>query len=276
LKIIHHRDELPRYENLTLALVPTMGAFHEGHLDLMRLAKRSADKVIVSLFVNPTQFGPTEDFDKYPRQLEWDAEMARSVGVDFLYVPDTKEVYPRESTRLEVPEVTTHYEGAVRPGHFAGVATIVAKLLLSIRPQVAIFGQKDLQQCAVIQRLVEDLCIPVDLTFAPTTRESDGLAMSSRNQYLSEEERKIAPKLYQELRRAEETLSATSSPEQIQTALKVGRENLESAGFKVDYFDLIDRNNFAPTDKIGDTCALVVAARLVSTRLIDNVIFTTV
>ena len=266
MRIVHHPrdlDALPR----PLALVPTMGALHEGHLKLVRRAKASGDTVVVSVFVNPTQFGPHEDFARYPRDLARDATLAASAGADVVYAPAVETMYPRkETTQLLVPEVAERYEGAHRPGHFQGVATVVLKLFNQVRPDVALFGRKDLQQCAVVRRMVEDLNVPVRLEFVPTVREADGLAMSSRNAYLSSEDRALAPRL-----RATLLTVAKAEPAAIEPRLAEARASLFHAGFDVDYLDLIDVGSFRPTlDPVPGT-AVVVAARLGRTRLIDNV-----
>ena len=249
-----------------------MGAFHEGHLDLMRAARRETDRVVVSLFVNPTQFGQGEDFDRYPRNLDRDIALADEVGVDILFAPSTHEIYPRAATTIHVPEVTELWEGSVRPTHFAGVATVVCKLFNIVRPSIAYFGVKDLQQCLVIQRMVEDLNIPVIFSRQPTTRENDGLAMSSRNVYLSPENRAIAPMLYQQLTECRDKIKASSGLEVSELHLLQSVEVLNANGFKVDYFELIDLETAHPTRSLSKGSALIVAARLGNTRLIDNVL----
>lgn len=269
MKIVRSVADLPRYPTATVGFVPTMGAFHEGHLDLMRVAKTETDKVFVSLFVNPTQFGPNEDFRRYPRNEERDAEMAASVGVDVLFVPPVEEVYPRPSSIVSVPEVTAHWEGAHRPGHFDGVATVVAKLFGMVRPHIAYFGRKDLQQCAVIQRMVEDLHLPLQLRFVPTTREADGLAMSSRNAYLSPEQRAIAPRLNETLTRLSRSISEGAD---VASALVENRNALASDGFETDYLAYVDLATLEPLDRFQPASAVIVAARLGNTRLIDNVV----
>lgn len=246
-----------------------MGAFHQGHLDLMRLARQECDRVIVSLFVNPTQFGPREDFARYPRDEARDASLAESVGVDLLYCPTVETVYPRRTTTVHVDEVTKLWEGASRPGHFDGVATVVLKLFHMTRPHRAYFGQKDLQQCAVIRRMVEDLDVPVDLQIVPTTREPDGLAMSSRNVYLSREERAVAPILYETLTRSAKRLTELSA--EAETVLQSARSQLATSGFQLDYLAWIDRETFQEVRRPQGPTSLIVAARLGNTRLIDNV-----
>jgi len=259
--------------NKTVGFVPTMGAFHEGHLNLMRRAVEGNDLTVVSLFVNPTQFGKNEDFSRYPRDLEKDASMAESAGVDILFAPDVREIYPRETCTIHVPEVTELWEGAVRPGHFDGVATVVAKLFNIVRPDRAYFGQKDLQQCRVIARMMEDLNFGFELKIEPTTRESDGLAMSSRNVYLSGEERASAPLLYAELSRCAANFADISRTDIVRNELNLSREKLAANGFIVDYFELVDRDDLKPLSQNVGHGAIIVAAKLGRTRLIDNVIF---
>ena len=244
-----------------------MGALHEGHLELVRRAKRHGGTTIVSVFVNPTQFGPSEDFARYPRDLNRDAALAESAGADVVYAPSVETMYPRGPiTRVVVPKVTDRYEGAIRPGHFEGVATVVLKLFNQVRPDIALFGRKDLQQCAVVRRMVEDLDLGVSLEFVPTFREPDGLAMSSRNAYLSADERMLAPRLHETLER----LALNLEEENVEERLDVERRNLESSGFKVDYLDLVSLRTFEAMRAFGPERALIVAARLGRTRLIDN------
>ncbi|RYG26328.1 pantoate--beta-alanine ligase [bacterium] len=246
-----------------------MGALHEGHLELVRQARSRAKTVVVSIFVNPTQFGPNEDFTRYPRDLERDATLAESAGADIVYAPSVETMYPRGTmAKVVVPEVTEWYEGAHRPGHFDGVATVVLKLFNQVRPDIAFFGRKDLQQCAVIRRMVEDLNVPVELAFIPTFREEDGLALSSRNVYLSAEERRVAAKLHETLVDTAHDLQTGADPAVVLTA---ARKRLTELGFDWDYFDLVSSHRFVPLDRPTEDAAVVVAARLGKTRLIDNV-----
>lgn len=268
MKIVHLPSDLQDVPR-RLAFVATMGALHEGHLELVRQARKRGETVVVSVFVNPTQFGPNEDFSRYPRNLERDTELAASAGADFVYAPSVDTMYPRGTmTKVVVPEVTDLYEGAARPGHFDGVSTVVLKLFNQVRPDVALFGRKDLQQCAVIRRMVEDLNLQIDLEFVPTYRESDGLAMSSRNVYLSSEERATAPFLHATLTRLAGELKAGGDSK---TLLSQARVALVEKGFDADYLDLISSRRFQPLSSVEDDAALVVAARLGKTRLIDNV-----
>ena len=249
-----------------------MGAFHEGHLSLMRQAKNESDCLVVSLFVNPTQFGPNEDFTLYPRDERRDAALAKSAGVDILFAPSDGEIYPRKTTIVSVKDVSDRWEGAHRPGHFEGVATVVCKLFNIVQPDRAYFGLKDLQQCAVIRRMVEDLDIPVTLQFFPTVREADGLALSSRNAYLNAEERAKAPRLFEVLSTAagKFRLSGVRLTE-VAEELEKGRANLEAEGFKVDYLAVVDTMVLQPKDFPAKGDSIIVAARIGETRLIDNI-----
>lgn len=251
-----------------LGFVPTMGAFHEGHLSLMREARQHHKTVCVSLFVNPLQFGPNEDLEKYPRNEARDFELANSVGVDIVFAPSREEIYPRQSTMIHVAGLSDLWEGQVRPGHFDGVATVVAKLFNIVRPDIAYFGWKDLQQCLVINRMTEDLNQGVKLKFLDTVREPDGLAMSSRNAYLTPELRAKAPLLQRALGNLVGSFSNNAGD--IDAQLENGRELLSSSGFLVDYLELVSLSDLRPVRKLDDA-ALIVAAKLGSTRLIDNV-----
>jgi pantoate--beta-alanine ligase len=267
--VVSHPFELPAASGIRV-LVPTMGALHAGHAELIRQAGQHGDQVVVSIFVNPTQFGPNEDFARYPRDLERDVETVREAGGHVVYAPSVETMYPRERmTKVIVPEVTELYEGAHRPGHFEGVATIVLKLINQVRPVVAVFARKDLQQCAVVRRMVADLDHPVQIEIVETVRESDGLAMSSRNVYLSAEERLIAPGLYTALTAARDAMRNGIEPD---SARDEGRVNLEKIGFVVDYFDLVDADRLVPVSKVESGMAIVAAARLGRTRLIDNIV----
>lgn len=253
------------------ALVPTMGALHEGHLSLVRRAKELGQEVAVSIFVNPTQFGPNEDYLRYPRPLERDLELCEREGVDFVFAPSVEEMYSPSPAKVQVPLVTEEFEGKLRPGHFDGVATVVAKLFGILRPDVAVFGLKDLQQCAVIQKLVNDLNLRVELAFEPTLREDSGLARSSRNVYLSDEERKVSAQIYQSLRKCRlAVLEDRDAEETIQEEIS----SLEAVGFKVQYLEWIDRSTFHSTRTNKENGAIVFAGYLGNTRLIDNILIT--
>jgi pantoate--beta-alanine ligase len=246
-----------------------MGALHEGHLSLIHQARRDCDLVVVSLFVNPLQFGEGEDFERYPRNEERDALMAEQAGADVLFMPTVQDIYPRPSTKVTVPVVSSRWEGEMRPGHFDGVATVVCKLFHIVAPQVAYFGQKDFQQCAVVRRMVEDLNMRVEIRICPTLREPDGLAMSSRNVYLNADERKIAPRLYAELQSASARILDGRLP--VDEVLSMAKNELADAGFSVEYFALVDAESLEPLSEYRAPAALITAARLGRTRLIDNV-----
>ena len=256
-----------------VALVPTMGFLHQGHLSLVRLGKAKADRVVASLFVNPTQFAPSEDFDAYPRDEPRDAALLASAGCDLLYAPSVAEMYPDGfDTTVSVKRVSGPMDGEARPIHFAGVATIVAKLLIQATPDIAIFGEKDFQQLLVIKRMARDLDLPVEILGAPTVREPDGLALSSRNVYLTAGERAVAPRLHAALKTA---AAALQDGMDVQAVEARGYAALIEAGFgPVDYFDVRDAETLArlgPGPLGGGAKARVfVAARLGKARLIDN------
>jgi pantoate--beta-alanine ligase len=256
-----------RKENQRVAFVPTMGNLHTGHLQLVREAKKHADKVIVSIFVNPTQFGINEDFSTYPRTELRDCKLLESEGCDAVFLPNVETIYsPNAQTTVSVSGVSQNFCGASRVGHFDGVATVVCKLFNIVQPDVALFGLKDFQQFAVIQTMARDLHLPVELIGVPTVRESDGLAMSSRNGYLTEIERKIAPQLYKTLQKARENLS-------IKTILdieKLAISELENVGFVVDYFKVARRFDLGFATENDDDLIILAAAKLGKTRLIDN------
>ncbi|HLZ82019.1 MAG TPA: pantoate--beta-alanine ligase, partial [Caulobacteraceae bacterium] len=254
-----------------IGLVPTMGALHDGHLSLVRLARTRADWVIASLFVNPAQFGPGEDFTIYPRDEARDAVLLGAAGCDLLYAPDPDEIYPPGfGTTVTVSGVTADMEGAMRPGHFAGVATVVAKLLIQAAPDIAVFGEKDYQQLQTIRRLVADLDLPVEIVAAPIVRDPDGLALSSRNAYLTPDQRAVAPELRNALLRAAAAIEAGGRADEAEAA---GLAALLAAGFTaVDYFELRapdDLRRLGP-GPVADGARLLSAARLGRTRLLDN------
>ena len=253
-----------------IALVPTMGALHAGHLSLIDIAKRHAKRIVVSIFVNPTQFGPKEDFGRYPRDEAGDIAKLKEAGADLVYIPGTEEMYPQGfATRVSLPSLTEDLCGAARPNHFDGVATVVTKLLLQCAPDVAVFGEKDFQQLLVIRRLVTDLNIPVEIVAAPIVREKDGLALSSRNAYLSAVERKRAPVLHQVL---EETAASLADGEGCDAATSAGRFKLEANGFRVHYVAVRDPETLAAlSGPIRGPARVMGAAFLGTTRLIDNV-----
>ena len=259
-----------RAQDLSVALVPTMGALHEGHLSLIRLALEKADRVCVSLFVNPAQFGPNEDFDRYPRDEAADARKIAATGAHLLFVPAAREVYPPgHLTRVQVPVLGDELEGAFRPGFFTGVATVVAKLLLMALPDVAVFGAKDYQQLQVIRRMVADLDIPVRIEGGDTVREADGLALSSRNAYLAADERRIAPALHATIAAVARSAAAGADPAEAEAKAAQG---LLAAGFtRVDYVAVRDADTLAAWPGPTRPGRVLAAAWLGRTRLIDNV-----
>jgi len=262
-----------RRDNKTLALVPTMGALHEGHLSLVRKARQMADIVVVSIFVNPTQFNEEADLEKYPRDLTADASLLADFQVDYIYAPDSNDVYGDNfSTFVTVDEVSDKLEGASRPGHFRGVATVVTILFNTIRPDFAFFGQKDAQQVSVIKRLTEDLAIDTEIVVMPIIREDNGLAMSSRNERLTKEQRNAASIIFASLLKAENEvkngeLNASELTEMV-------RKNIESEPLAAtDYIAVVDNATLEPIEKIGDSPVLIaVAVRFGEIRLIDNII----
>ncbi|GLK84237.1 pantoate--beta-alanine ligase [Ancylobacter defluvii] len=253
-----------------VALVPTMGALHAGHVALMQAAHQHAERIVVSIFVNPTQFAPTEDLARYPRTLDADREKAGLAGVDVAFAPDVAEMYPQGfATTVSLDGPALGLETDFRPTHFAGVATVVAKLFSQVAPDVALFGEKDYQQLAVVTRMARDLDLPVKVIGVPTVREPDGLALSSRNVYLSAEERRIAPVLYRALGVAAQAIRSGAP---VAEAVESARDDVRSAGFALDYLDARHAETLAPVAGRGDgPLRLLVAARLGATRLIDNI-----
>jgi pantoate--beta-alanine ligase len=246
-----------------------MGALHAGHMALIAEAKKQADRVAASIFVNPAQFSEGEDFGRYPRREDEDARMLAGAGCDLLWMPSVADIYPDGfATKVSVASVSERWEGESRPGHFDGVATVVAKLLLAVRPDVAVFGEKDFQQLAVIRRMVADLNIPVQIQGVPTVREADGLALSSRNAYLSQDERRRAVALPTALNSAR---GAVVNGASVAAALREAKQSLVDAGFlKIDYFALVDAATLEPLDQPRGEMRLIAAAVIGSTRLIDN------
>ncbi|MCH7334532.1 pantoate--beta-alanine ligase [Acinetobacter modestus] len=251
-----------------IGFVPTMGNLHEGHLTLVRAAKKICDVVVVSIFVNPIQFGAGEDFDSYPRTLEQDSRLLADVGCDIIFAPSVDQMYGKQPrlTNISVSQITNDLCGQSRPGHFDGVAVVVTKLFNIVQPDYAFFGQKDYQQLAVIRQLVQDLNIPLEVIGVPIVRAADGLALSSRNGYLSEEQRSIAPTIYQLLKHAEVGLGEGQSLSQVLANIST---ELTRAGFVVDYVEA-RQPNLQPIEEFDRDLVLFIAAKLGSTRLIDN------
>jgi pantoate--beta-alanine ligase len=258
-----------RQESLSVGMVPTMGALHAGHVSLVDAALSGCDRVVVTLFVNPTQFAPSEDFGSYPRDEARDRALLAEMGVAVLFAPETAEMYPPgEATRISVGGPAEGLESVQRPHFFGGVATVVAKLLLAGLPDRAYFGEKDFQQLAVIRRMVRDLAIPVEIVGHPTVRAADGLALSSRNAYLGEAERAVAPRLHATLQEVASALRTGTAPE---AALAEGKRALTDAGFALDYLEARDADTLAVPSAGTGSIRLLVAARLGRTRLIDNI-----
>ena len=260
-----------RREGHRVAFVPTMGNLHAGHVSLIEAARSQGERFVASIFVNPMQFGPNEDFAHYPRTPDADARMLAAAGCSLLFIPEVGEIYPHGServTRVEVPGLSRILEGEFRPGHLEGVSTVVAKLFHIVEPDVAIFGAKDYQQLAVIRRMVADLCMPIEIVAAPTVRDADGLAMSSRNQYLTAAERALAPRIHAALEAAERRLRAGDTD--FAAIEREGRNALESAGFRPDYFAVREAADLAPARPGTRELVVLAAARLGRARLIDN------
>jgi pantoate--beta-alanine ligase len=271
-KVEDLRSEVARWRKAgeRIGFVPTMGALHEGHLSLVGIARKKASRIVASVFVNPTQFGPNEDFSRYPRQPEKDADMLAAAGCDLLFLPDVDTMYPPGHTvYVDLGNPSETLEGVCRPGHFRGVATVVALLFNLVQPDVAVFGEKDAQQLAVIRQMVRDLHIPVEIIPAPTVREPDGLAMSSRNAYLSPEERKAAAVLHRSLRNAQAAIQA--GERQGDEVRRILSETLNSEPLaRVEYAEVVDAESFQPVEKLRGRLVLPLAVRVGGTRLIDN------
>lgn len=259
-----------RREGVRIGFVPTMGALHEGHLSLLDLVRPHCDRLVVSIFVNPTQFGPQEDFKRYPRNLEEDLRLLEKRQADVVFTPEIEEIYPKDyATYVEVERLSSVYEGAIRPGHFRGVCTIVAKLFIVVQPDVVAFGQKDAQQVAVLKRMTRDLHLAMEFLVGPTVRESDGLAMSSRNAYLTGDQRTKATILYRALKAAEaRILAGEKNPERVREAM--WSAFAEIAEFRLDYGDIVSPESFEQLTEIRGTMLLIIAGRIGSVRLIDN------
>ncbi len=261
-----------RKQGRTIGFVPTMGFLHAGHLSLLRRARQECDTVVVSIFVNPTQFGPNEDFERYPRDEKGDRGKCESVGVDILFTPTAAEMYPDKPTVfVTVDGISDILEGAIRPGHFRGVATVVAKLFHIVKPHKAFFGQKDYQQCAVIKRMVKGLNIDVEIVALPTVREQDGLAMSSRNSYLNSDERRASAVIYRALTSAERLARAgAKDPGKLKNTMQAVLR--EEPGIEIDYIEIADPESFTPLPSLVKAFVILIAARIGRTRLIDNIV----
>jgi len=276
MKIVHTVQDVRgqvrqwRQAGLTVGLVPTMGNLHAGHMSLVNTAKQYSDKVIVSVFVNPTQFGPNEDFDTYPRTLEQDATLLTEHGADLLFAPTVAEMYPQETfTWVDVDHVGDRLCGAKRPGHFRGVTTVVSKLLHIAMPDYAFFGEKDYQQLAVLRRMVADQLFATEVIGVPTERDASGLALSSRNGYLSDAEKEHALTIYRTLTQARQAIESGERNYQILCQQSINQ--LTEAGFIVDYFEVVDAHTLAPANANTSSLRILAAAFLGTTRLIDNV-----
>jgi len=261
-----------RDKGQSIAFVPTMGNLHQGHLELVRKARQLCDVVVVSIFVNPLQFGPGEDLDAYPRTLAADREKLFAEGVQALYTPAVEDIYPEgmaTQTIVHVPDLGDTLCGSSRPGHFDGVTTVVCKLFNAVQPDVAVFGEKDFQQLSIVRRMVRDLCIPIEIVGVATSRDEDGLARSSRNGYLSAEERRIAPLLHQTLNSCREAIACGF--DNFLQLESHARMQLLQAGFQPDYFAIRDARTLRTVTEDTEEIAILAAARLGGTRLIDNV-----
>ena len=262
-----------KLDGKTIGFVPTMGYLHEGHLSLVRIARKRCDILVVSIFVNPTQFGPEEDFDKYPRDFGRDKKLCEQENVDIIFAPSVEEMYPKDSvTYVDMAgEMTKVLCGKYRPGHFRGVMTVVSKLFNIVQPDIAVFGRKDGQQLAVIRRMVSDLNFPIEIIGGETVRESDGLAMSSRNKYLTEEQRKSAPALYKSLLLAK-TMIENGETDSSKIVERMRDYISNSGDFKIQYIEIVDADTLTPVDKIRNKVMIALAAFLGETRLIDNIV----
>jgi pantoate--beta-alanine ligase len=261
-----------RREGHRVAFVPTMGNLHAGHVSLIERARQHGERFVASIFVNPMQFGPNEDFAHYPRTPREDERMLTAAGCNLMFMPDAREIYPHGSeraTRVEVPGLSRILEGEFRPGHFEGVSTVVAKLFHIVEPDVAVFGEKDFQQLTIIRRMVAELCMPVQIVGAATVRDADGLAMSSRNQYLNAAERALAPRIYETLQHAAQRLR--SGEDDFASIERAGCTALEAAGLRPDYFAVRRAADLAGPERGESALVVLTAARMSKARLIDNV-----
>lgn len=278
--VIHSIKELrehlnrQRQDGLRIGFVPTMGNLHSGHIQLIHEAHKVSDTVVCSIFVNPMQFGPNEDLESYPRTLEADTEKLTAAGCHILFAPNASEMYPNGTgvqTQVDVPELGDELCGASRPGHFTGVTTVVTKLFNIVQPDTALFGQKDFQQLAIIRKMAADLCMPIDIIGVPTVRADSGLALSSRNGYLSETERAAAPALYKTLVEIRQAIE--SGNKDFDTLCHQGKQTLSEAGFKPDYLSIRRQSDLKPAQTGDDSLVILAAAYMGSARLIDNIAF---
>lgn len=280
MKILHSPDVMRKWseglrrEGVTIGFVPTMGALHAGHRALIRAARLRCDALVVSIFVNPTQFGPTEDLSRYPRPISQDRALCREEGVDVCFEPAASAMYPEGcQTVVTVPAIARRWEGEMRPHHFSGVATVVAKLFGIVRPHLALFGQKDFQQSVLVRRMVQDLNAGVKIIVRPTVRERDGLAMSSRNVYLSPEARGVAPMLYRSLRAGREAVRrGKTDARAVEAAMR--EVIVRESALTIDYLVVCDPRTLEPLSRVTSKAVLLGAVRLGSIRLIDNLIVT--
>jgi len=272
IKSVRNLVKAVRSKGKIIGFVPTMGALHIGHISLIEKAKQQTDFVVVSIFVNPTQFGPGEDFKKYPRPLSADLKICRKAGVDVVFAPATEQMYPKENlTWVNVGKLTEQLCGRFRPGHFSGVTTVCAKLFNIVAPDIAFFGQKDAQQAIVIKRMVADLNMPLKIIVCPTVRQADGLAVSSRNQYLTRQQKKDAPLIYKSLQKCQKLIEdgVTDS----KTIINQMRKILQQApSIKIEYISIVDADTLQELKKITGKVLTVVAVKIGSTRLIDNIL----
>jgi pantoate--beta-alanine ligase len=261
-----------RSKGKIIGFVPTMGALHIGHISLIEKAKQQTDFVVVSIFVNPTQFGPGEDFEKYPRPLKADLEICRKAGVDVVFTPSPQQMYPGENlTWVNVEKLTEQLCGQFRPGHFSGVTTVCAKLFNIVAPDIAFFGQKDAQQAIVIKRMVTDLNMPLEIVVCPTVRQADGLAVSSRNQYLTRQQKKNAPLIYKSLQKCQKLIADGVADSK--TIINQMRKILQQApSIKIEYISILDADTLQELKKITGRVLTAVAVKIGSTRLIDNIV----
>jgi len=274
-KLLRNAIRLEKRAGKTVAFVPTMGNLHEGHMQLVRKAMQLADVVVVSIFVNPLQFGANEDLGNYPRTLAEDKQKLFAEGVNYLFYPGVEEIYPEgldKQCRVTVPELSETLCGASRPGHFTGVATVVSKLFNIVQPDSAVFGKKDFQQLAIIEKMVEDLCMPIDIVGIETARDVDGLALSSRNGYLTKQERAIAPFIHATLQELREAVACGF--DNYVDLEKHAREKLKSVGFEPDYVSVRDARTLKEVNPYTEQIVILAAAKLGKTRLIDNVSIT--